>query len=356
VKAGRCSNVLYKYLISQYGTSLSGKSTPVEDVVRRFAPSEHLTHFRDYALSALQQAKVYLLDHLAAAYADTLHEAITENVDEGVTALAILGEVNLPSPVAWVEFDDRALGAARFERASSGTRFDKKPFGKGLRGYLLDGRNEDHLRVTMFHKRLEKGFVDPLCTLVVKRSVSGTYDYDNIEVELNQSMVEFHMRTGVSSEDINGMRIVQTVETGYDLFIPYALFAMLDSPDLGGIIPSETVTFTPKEVRTARKFGKSWILATQKSHLTIRIGPQAAAHMAERAARLEFHRNSAETRDGPVRHWVTEHERHYRSGKVVLVKGHHRGHEIVRNLPTRVMGPSLDVISFEFPVADKAAD
>lgn len=346
--------MLYKWLISIYGSSLSGKSTPAEDVVWRFAPSEHLRHFREYALNALQQAKVYLLDHLAAAYADTLHEAIIESVDEGVPALAILGEVNLPSAVAWVEFDDRALSAARFERASSITRFDKKPFGKGPRGYLLDGRDEDHLRVTMFHKRLEKGFIDPLCTLVVKRSVSGTYDYDNIEVDLNQSMVEFHMRTGVSPEDINGMRTVQTVETAYDLFIPYALFAMLDSPDLGGIIPSETLTFTPKDVSTARKFGKSWILAAQKSHLTIRIGPQAAAHMAERAARLEFHRNSTGTRDGPVRHWVTEHERHYRSGKVVLVKGHHRGHQTAKNLPTRVMGPSLDVISFEFPVTNKA--
>ena len=55
-----------------------------------------------------------------------------------------------------------------------------------------------------------------------------------------------------------------------DLFIPYALFAMLVSPDLGGIIPTEAETFTPKDTKTARKFGKSWILGAQRSHLTRR--------------------------------------------------------------------------------------
>ena len=127
---------------------------------------------------------------------------------------------------------------------------------------------------------------------------------------------------------------------------------MLVSPDLGGIIPTETETFTAKDTKTARKFGKSWVLGAQKSHLTIRIGPQAAAHMAERTARLEFERQALEGRNGPIRHWVAEHERHYRSGKVVLVKGHHRGQEPMPNLPTRVMGPKSDAASFEFPATE----
>ena len=150
-------------------------------------------------------------------------------------------------------------------------------------------------------------------------------------------------------EMIHGRRTVHQVETGYDLFIPYALFAMLVSPDLGGIFPTETETFTAKDTKTARKFGKSWVLGAQKSHLTIRIGPQAAAHMAERTARLEFERQTLEARNGPVRHWVSEHERHYRSGKVVLVKGHHRGQAPDPNLPTRVMGPKREEFEFDLP-------
>lgn len=341
--------MLYKSLISMYGSSLAGKSTPHDDIVWHVAPSEHLRHFREYALDALQQAKVYLLDHLAAAYADTLHEAFTEEADESsLPALAILGKVKLPSKVAWVEFDDRALGKARFERASLVTRFEDKPSGTGLRGYLLDDRNEDYLRVTMFHKREERGVVDPICSLLVERSAAGKLNYDNIEGELSRSMSEFHMLSGASPEKIHGMRTVHQVETGYDLFIPCALFAMLVSPDLGGIIPTETETFATKHWKTARKFGKSWILGAQKSHLTVRIGPQAAAHMAERTARLEFQRQAIEVRNAPVRHWVIAHERHYRNGKVVLVKGHHRGHQSERELPTRVMGPRPDVTRFEF--------
>jgi hypothetical protein len=74
--------------------------------------------------------------------------------------------------------------------------------------------------------------------------------------------------------------------------------------------------------------------------------------MAERTARLEFERQALEARNGPIRHWVAEHERHYRSGKVVLVKGHHRGQVPMPNLPTRVMGPKSDAASFEFPATE----
>lgn len=345
--------MLYKSLISLYGSSLAGRSAPTDDLVWHFAPSEDLRLFREYALAALQQAKVYLLDHLAAAYADTLHDAVAKRAAEtGLPAMAILGEVKLPAEVVWVEFDDRELGVARFERASPVTRCDDKPSGTGLRGYLLDNRNERHLRITMFHKRDGAHVVDPICALLVRRTPTGVLDYDDVEVDLNRSMVEFRMLNRVTPEMIDGMRYLHQVETGYDLFIPYALFAMLVSPDLGGIIPMETETFTTKDTKTARKFGKSWILDAQKSHQTIRIGPQAAAHMAERTARLEFERQAQEARNGPIRHWVAEHERHYRSGKVVLVKAHHRGNAPVPNLPTRVMGPRPDAIRFEFPATE----
>lgn len=345
--------MLYKSLISLYGSSLAGKSAPADDLVWHFTPSEDLRLFREYALDALQQAKVYLLDHMAAAYADTLHDAVAKQASEtGLPAMAILGEVKLPADVVWVEFDDRDLGVARFERASPVTRHDDKPIGTGLRGYLIDDRNNGHLRITMFHRRDNSRVVDPICALLVKRTPTGELNYDNVEVELSRSMVEFRVRSGDTMEMINGRRTVHQVETGYDLFIPYALFAMLVSPDLGGIIPMENETFTAKDAKTARKFGKSWILGAQKSHLTIRIGPQAAAHMQERRARLEFERQVQDWRSGPVRHWVSEHERRYRSGKVVLVKGHHRGQLPAPNLPTRVMGPKPEATIFELDTID----
>ena len=346
--------MLYKSLISIYGASLAGRSAPSDDPVWHLVQSDDLWLFRVYALDALQQAKVYLLDHLAAAYADTLHDAVAERAAEsGLPAMAILGEVQPPAKVTWVEFDDRELGVARFERGSSVTAHDEKPIGSGPRGYLIDDRSEGHLRITMFGRPEGIRVVDPVCALLVKRTSTGKLNYDDVEEELSRSMVDFCVRCGESVEKIQARRTIHRVNTGYDLFIPYALFAMLVSPDLGGIITTETDTFTLKDAKTARKFGKSWILGAQKSHLTIRIGPHAAAHMQERRARLEFEQQAQEGRNGPVRHWVTEHERRYRSGKVVLVKGHHRGDAPDPGLPTRVMGPTSSAAGdFVFPPAE----
>ncbi|WP_229737485.1 hypothetical protein [Primorskyibacter flagellatus] len=337
--------MLYKDLISTYGSSFAGKSKPQDDPVWNLAWSEALQDFRSNALDALQQAKVFLLDHAAAAYADTLHDTIKDEFRAtGQAAMSYLGEITLPAKVTWVEFDSGALGRSRYERGSSVTVHDDGPVGSGLRGYLIDDRNPDHLRITMFNPREDSKIMDPISALLVKRTPIGRLDYDNVSEDLSRSMVDFRVRIGDPIEKIEALRHIHFVDAGYDLFLPFALFAMLNSPDLGGIIPTPEETFTAKEGKTARKFGKSWLLGAQKSHLTIRIGPKAAAHMKERQARRDFEREMQAARTGPVRHWVSEHERRYKSGKVVLVKGHQRGHEPPPGLATRVMGPRDDAI------------
>ena len=347
------SSMLYKKLISLYGSSLAGKSQLSDDLVWHTCPSDALTHFRHYALDALQQCKVYLLDHLAAAYADTLHDALSKHSSEtNFPIMAILGEMKLPSELVWVEFDDRALGVARYERASPIARHDDKAVGTGLRGFLIDDRDQAHLRITMFHDRENSRVVDPICSLLFMKASDGKSDFENGEVELQQSTVNFRVMCRDTEEVINAKVHLHLVDTGYDFFIPHALFALLDSPDLGGVIPSQAEVFTPKEVKRARKFGKSWITGAQKSHYTIRIGPEAAAHMRERTARLEFEREAREERSAPVRHWVSEHERHYRSGKVVLIKGYPRGSGAAPNLATRVMGPKSHETPFVFDTTD----
>jgi len=346
--------MLYKDLISTYGASLAGKSAPLDDPVWHIALSDDLRAFREYALDALQQAKVYLLDHRAADYADTLHDAVNEQKEnDRVPAMTFLGEVQLPAKITWVEFDHRQLAISRFERGSPVTQHDDKPIGSGLRGHLIDDRDDDHLRITMFERPEGSKIMDPMCSLLVKRTSDGTLDYDGVTEDLSRSMVEFRMRAGENKEKIDVRRYLHRIDTGYDLFIPYALFAMLVSPDLGGIIPTETETFKAREAKTARKFGKSWVLGAQKSHVTIRIGPKAAAHMKEVHARLEFERQAQNERNGPIRHWVSEHERRYSSGKVILVKGHHRGGTPDPKLPTRVMGPKTGTDDFDLAAKEQ---
>ncbi len=118
--------------------------------------------------------------------------------------------------------------------------------------------------------------------------------------------------------------------------------------DLGGIIPTETETFTFKDTKTARKFGKSWILGAQKSHLTIRIGPQAAAHMAERTARLEFERQTLEARNGPVRHWVSEHDGTTEAAKSFWSKGI-TGAKHLTPICRHGCGPKREEFEFDLP-------
>lgn len=346
--------MLFKNLISTYGASFAGKSAPHDDPIWHLGRSEELLEYRRYALDALQQAKVYLLDHAAAAYADTLHDTMQkESVNKSVAAATFLGEIKLPADVVWVEFDYPELATARVQRGAASIADQQDATGSGQRGYLIDGRDAEHLLIAMFKASKT---MDPICTLRVNRTTGGGLDYDAIPVDLSRSMVDFRLRLGDTKEDIEALRTIHSIETGADLFIPFALFAMLDSPDLGGIIPTPGDTFSPKAVKTARKFGKAWILGAAKSHLTIRIGPHAVAHMRERLARLEFERQEREGRNGPIRHWVSEHERHYRSGKVVLIKGHHRGHEPDPGLPTRVMGPRLGVAEFVFPPSEQSRD
>ena len=342
--------MLFRNLIATYGASLAGKSTPEDDPVWHLGQCEELLSFRSYALDALQRAKVYLLDHAAAAYADTLHDTIQAGkADKDVAALTFLGEVKPPADVAWVEFDYRELVAARVQRNSLWIQHLHDPSGSGLRGYLIDNRDRDGLRVTMFSCDGAGRVLDPFFTLHFARSDQGPGGLTTVRSRYHRYMADIFSERGMTYDEIQARSQIRLIDSASDLFIPYALFAMLVSPDLGGIIPTETAMFLPKEMRTARRFGKSWILGAPKSHLTIRIGPQAAKHMQERLARLEFEKQTIDNRSSPVRHWVSEHERHYQSGKVVLIRGHHRGQRPDPGLPTRVMGPRSTEIEFVFP-------
>lgn len=345
--------MLFRNLISTYGASLANKSAPHNDPVWHLGKTDDLLNFRQYTIDALQQAKVYLLDHAAAAYADTLHDTIQDRTkDENVAALTFLGEVEPPGKVAWVEFDYRELVAARVRRGSPVIEHHKNPSGSGKRGYLIDDRDTDALTVTMFSCDSGRRIVDPFFTLRFERPEQG--GLNSFQPQMHNYMTDLLSKRGMAKEETSGRAQISLVDTASDLFIPYALFAMLTSPDLGGIISTEVVTFSPKDLKTARKFGKSWILGAGKSHHTIRIGPQAVAHMQEQRARLEFERLKREGRKSPIRHWVAEHERHYRSGKVVLIKGHRRGREPEPGLPTRVMGPRSEATAFVLPPKDQS--
>lgn len=335
--------MLFKRLISTYGSSLHGKSRPEDDPVWHLGQSEELRSFRQYAVEALQKARVYLLDHAAAAYTDTFHESMLSVGDpDNVTAIqAFVSEVELPSDVIWVEYDFSAVTVSRFDR--NGAEKPRTDIGSGFgeRGFLIDNRHPQYLRAAMFRSDTHGRILDPFGYLRFQRNAEGKPALDGFYPEPNAYMLDKLLARGVSQEMVRATYDGHMSESSYDLFIPYALFAMLASPDLGGIVATDSEIFTQKEAKTARKFGRVWITGAPRSHLTVRIGPQAVAHMRERFARLEHERHHIEARNGPIQHWVVEHERHYKGGKLVVIKGHHRGKRPDPALPTRVMGPRV---------------
>lgn len=124
----------------------------------------------------------------------------------------------------------------------------------------------------------------------------------------------------------------------YEMVIVFMLFAALAARE-DDLISREALSLSSSEAKTARKFGKTWITDSLRSHVTIQIGPAGERHLEEREARRQFESEVASGRAAPTEHWVFEHERRYVNGKVVLVRAHKRGQPVENNIPTRVVGP-----------------
>jgi hypothetical protein len=195
--------MLFRNLIATYGNSLAGKSTLQDDPVWHLGRTDDLLNFRQYALGALQQAKVYLLDHFAAAYADTLHDSIQEALGDGdVAALTFLGEVKLPAPVVWVEFDYQELVASRVQRTSPSIVHEESPSGTGQRGYLFDNRNLDALNVTMFSCDSRGKVVDPFFTLRFDRAGQSEGGLTSFQPEFHRYMSDILSERGMAAQEI----------------------------------------------------------------------------------------------------------------------------------------------------------
>ena len=126
----------------------------------------------------------------------------------------------------------------------------------------------------------------------------------------------------------------------YEMVIGFMLFAALAARE-DDFLSEETPSLSPKQAKTARKFDKTWMTETLRSHVAIRIGLIGEQHLVEREARRQFEAARASGLAIPTEHWVSEHERRYSSGKVVRVRGHKRGFVPGKNLPIRVVGPRM---------------
>lgn len=333
--------MLFKDIVIQYGKSVAGAELiPHMDPIHAVGVPELTKAFRQDALDDITAAKVYLLDGAAAGYADSFREDLQDfQFDE--MASAKIGEfmetVELPAELVWVEYDHRLLMRDRFNRGHIADPDFTDPDEFGLRGFLFDNREKDRLRVKLFRSDGMGRIIDPLYTAdFEKGSTEGQFSIAKFTPHAH--VTAFYQKMGVSSDTFREIEKQERGDLTYEMVLGFVLFALLSSPG-NGVVLEDRATLSPKEEKTAKKFNKPWMTELLRSHVTIRIGKEAEAHLAEQRQRRSFEEAKAVGRLPPTEHWVSEHERRYSNGKIVKIKAYKRGIRVPDSVPTIVMGP-----------------
>jgi len=335
--------ILYKTIALKFGHYLDNQqpgNMPGPDG-KLVVSDEIRQHWRS-VLSNLASARIYLLDHNAANYLDSLRMDVQgmpweERAESDIQSY--VRDVDFPRELIWIEYDDRKLWADRVARGIT-TLSEKELNNRHQRGFLFDNRSPDKLTVRLFSAVTDSMFFDAPLVLEIPRAHDGRPDFDNTNWRLQRTVVAGLMRLGLlDSEDSARDHFKEhRGHLTYEMVIGFMLFAALAARE-DDLLSQEVPSLSTAQAKTARKFGKSWMTETLKSHVTIRIGPAAERHMTELKARLRFEEAQAVSRASPTEHWVAEHERRYSNGKVVRVRAHKRGQFADRDLPTRIVGP-----------------
>jgi hypothetical protein len=337
--------ILYKTIALQFGRFLeTGRPGNELDFVGRKSPTDETRVNRRAILTELAGARIHLLDHRAASYLDSLRMDVQgmpwETRDESEIQ-SYVRDVDFPRELVWVEYDSRQLWTDRVARGlTTMAGLDLRHFSQ--RGFLFDNRSEDAMTVRLFNGMTDRSFLEPLATLVLRKS-GGRPDFIDAawQPQMNVLMAHARGRTEEHIQDVQALLEEHKGHVSYEMVIGFMLFAALAARE-DDLLSDEASSLSPEQTKTARKFGKTWMTETLRSHLTIRIGPSGERHLVEREARRQFEAARASGRATPIEHWVSEHERRYSSGRVVRVRGHKRGIIADKSLPIRVIGPKLE--------------
>ncbi|WP_147438914.1 hypothetical protein [Roseovarius spongiae] len=337
--------ILYKTIALKFGHYLDNEQPEnMRGPDGQLVLSEEIRQHWQSVLSDLASARIYLLDHNAASYLDSLRMDVQGMPWEDRPECDIQGyvrDVDLPRDLIWIEYDDRKLWEDRVERGIT-TQSEEELSNRHQRGFLIDNRSPDKLSVRLFSAVIDTMFFDAPLVIEISKTQDGRPDFDSANWRPQRTVIAGLMRLGLLASEVS-VREYFDEHKGhltYEMVIGFMLFAALAARE-DDLLSQEVASLSTSQAKTARKFGKTWMTETLKSHVTIRIGPAAERHMTEQKARLRFQEAQAVSRATPTEHWVVEHERRYLNGKVVRVRAHKRGQSANRDLPTRVVGPRM---------------
>jgi len=336
--------MLFKNIVLFYGRSLSGAFIkPEEDVVFCSADMDELGSFRQRVIDDITGAKVYLLDTRSASYLDSLRQMMGDDMDASKRMSKLMSEVALPAEIIWVECDYQQLEIDRVKRGFFPDKKEAEALGAaevmGLRGFLIDNRSSQYLKITPFRTDSDRRIIDPLIHMTCDKDDAGRVAFDRFRVVLHPHMAGFYTQplSGGDAETLKTLVQDEFEDAGYDLALPYLLFAELSSED-EAVIREEKASLSPREQKTARKFGKTWMIEALRSHVTVRIGDVGEAHLNDLQEQFRAGKQH-QGRAAAAQHWVSGHIRKYANGTVTWVKGHLRGVKVSDDIPTRVVGP-----------------
>ncbi|MFD0909927.1 hypothetical protein [Ruegeria arenilitoris] len=304
-------------------------------------PEDIRQHWRS-VLGDIASARIYLLDHNAASYLDSLRMNVQgmpwEDRPES-DIQSYVRDVDFPRDLIWVEYDDRKLWEDRVARRIT-TQTEDELNNRRQRGFLFDNRAHDMLTVRLFSALTDTFFLDAPLVLEISKDKDGRPDFTNIRWSPKRTVIAGLVRAGFLRDEASALEFFEEHRghVTYEMVIGFMLFAALVARE-DDLVLQEDRSLSNAQAKTARKFGKTWMAEALKSHVTIRIGPAAERHMTEQKARLRFEEEQTPGRAAPTEHWVAEHERRYANGKVVRVRAHKRGQSADRKLPARVVGP-----------------
>ncbi|TDQ67259.1 hypothetical protein ATL17_1268 [Maritalea mobilis] len=337
--------ILYKTIALKFGHHLEN-ADPVEMIGPdgEKVSSEETRQQWQAVLNDLSSAKIYLLDHNAANYLDSLRMDVQGLPSEKRSESRIqdyVRDVDLPRELIWIEYDDRKLWEGRIARGVATLSKDELSK-RHQRGFLFDNRPSDKLTVRLFSAKTNTLVFDAPLVLEIAKSHDGRPNFNDASWQPQRPVIAGLMRAGLLPDEA-ALRVhfeEYNNHLTYEMVIGFMLFAALAARE-DDLASQEFQSLTKSQAKTARKFGKTWMTDAPKSHITIRIGPAAERHMTEQLARLSFEKALITNRAAPIEHWVAEHERQYSNGKVVRVRAHKRGRSADGTLPARVMGPLI---------------
>ena len=338
--------ILYKTIALMFGHHLENE-VPVDmhGLDGQRVSSDEIRQHWQGVLSDLSSARIYLLDHNAANYLDSLRMDVQGMPWEDRPESDIqnyVRDIELPRDLIWIEYDDRKLWEDRCARGL--TTLEKEELShRHQRGFLFDNRLSDKLSVRLFSAMTDTIFFDAPFVLEISKSQDGRPDFNSASWQLQRTVLAGLMRAGLLPDEAS-LREHFEEHKGhltYEMVIGFMLFAALAARE-DDLMSQEVASLSASQAKTARKFGKAWMTEDLKSHVTIRIGPAAERHLIEQKARLGFEQAQTAGRAAPTEHWVAEHERRYADGKVVPVRAHKRGRPASKDLPARVVGPRVE--------------